>query len=83
MRPWLHRDLRGVGARIQGSRRRGEPLLTNWRKLSFWTIVVATSPCLVVAVLLALAEVLVGSTKGLAQVVARPFLWAVERGDDR
>lgn len=49
-------------------------------KISFWALVLVTAPCLPVAVLVALAEVVVGSRAGVASVVARPFLWAVERG---
>jgi hypothetical protein len=57
--------------------------LTIRNKISFWAIVLATSPCLLLAVPIAVFEDLMGSRTGVALMAAKPFLWAVERGDDR
>ncbi len=52
-------------------------------KLSYYGVVVLTMPCLLAAVPVGIAELVLGGAGEAAFLVARPFLWAVERDYER
>jgi len=53
------------------------------KKIVYYGLLALASPCLALAFVTALGEALVGDEQNrLTRIVARPFLWAVEREDD-
>jgi len=53
------------------------------RGAGYFVPVMLLGPLVVLAVVVGVAEILLGTSSELTRCVVRPFLWAVERGDRR
>ena len=49
------------------------------RRLNYYGLILLTTPCLWLAVVVGLAEMLLEDDGTIAKEIVRPFLWAVRR----